>query len=179
MPDPRRASIYGLVDPRDGSIRYIGKANDPASRLKGHMRDRFRRDTPVYRWMRKVGMPGLVVLSADCDDWRQEERRLIAEARARGDRLLNVADGGDEPYCPPEVRSNNGRRVSASRPQGVMRAYRVLECHIRVAERHETGRAEYLRAKYEGFKRSVMAAREAGRLSALDEALTYYFARRP
>lgn len=107
--------IYGLYDPRDGALRYIGKANDSAKRLKSHFRDSRRRDTPVYRWFRKLAELGLypsLKIIETTEDWRDAERRLIAEARARKDRLLNVADGGDEPFCPPEVRAENGRRVA-------------------------------------------------------------------
>ena len=100
-------SIYGLFD-KDGCLRYIGKANDPVKRLKGHMRETKRRRTPLYDWLAKHGLPDMRVLEADCADWREAERRLIAEARKRGDRLLNLADGGDEPHCPKEVRARNG-----------------------------------------------------------------------
>lgn len=112
------AAIYGLIDPRTGDLRYIGKAAHPGKRLLSHMRDASRRDTPVYRWIRKLAslgqQPEMLVLS-ECEDWAAEERRLIASARARGYNLLNVADGGDEPYCPHEVRSENGRRNSMAR----------------------------------------------------------------
>jgi hypothetical protein len=103
-----RPSIYALTDAKTGEVRYIGKANNPAKRLKSHMRDSLRRDTPVYRWIRKNGIPGLVVLHADCDDWEAKEIEEIATYRAAGARLLNVAHGGDEPFCPPEVRAANG-----------------------------------------------------------------------
>jgi len=100
-------SIYGLYDSR-GKIRYIGKANNPSDRLKGHMRDMHRRDTPLYRWLRKNGQPTMRILEAECRDWREAERRLIAKARECGEKLLNVADGGDEPHCPISVRAKNG-----------------------------------------------------------------------
>lgn len=113
-----KPSIYGLIDPRDGSIRYVGKANDPGKRLKGHLRECRRRNTPVYAWIRKLvglGMsPGLRVLEADCEDWKEAERRIIAEMR-EGGRLLNVADGGDEPHCPLEVRKANAKKLNAAR----------------------------------------------------------------
>lgn len=110
---PPSAVIYGLTDPATGELRYIGKANDAAKRLEGHMRET-RRRTPLYDWLRKLStqgtLPGLIILH-ECDgDWREDERSLIAEARRRGDRILNVADGGDEPFCPAEVRRENGRR---------------------------------------------------------------------
>lgn len=39
------ASIYALADANTGEIRYIGKANDPAKRLQGHMSDSIRRES--------------------------------------------------------------------------------------------------------------------------------------
>ncbi|WP_133255484.1 GIY-YIG nuclease family protein [Phenylobacterium soli] len=107
--------IYGLTDPVTGELRYIGKANDATQRFGSHLRDMDRRRTPLYDWMKKLRAsgrsPALVIIEECAGDWREAERRLISEARARGARLLNVADGGDEPYCPPEVRSENGRRA--------------------------------------------------------------------
>lgn len=109
--------IYGLVDPRDGRVRYIGKANDTRKRLAGHLRDARRRSTPVYAWVRKLGALGLkpearVLERVEGDGWKDAERRLIAEHRALGP-LLNVADGGDEPACPIEVRRANAARLNA------------------------------------------------------------------
>lgn len=100
-------NIYGLYD-KDGNLRYIGKADYPDKRLRSHMRDSVRRNTPLYSWIRKNGRPEMRILERP-DDWREAERRLIAEARQRGDRLLNLADGGDEPFCSTEVRAQNGR----------------------------------------------------------------------
>lgn len=103
------AAIYGLYD-LHGRLRYIGKANDPVARIRSHMRDSKRRKTPLYDWIRKHGEPVMRVLEDNCCDWREAERRLIAEAKARGERLLNLAAGGDEPHCPKEVRKENGKR---------------------------------------------------------------------
>lgn len=115
MTESGRPSIYGLADPRTGEVRYIGKANNPERRLKGHKREASRRRTPLYDWMRKLAAEGispqLLIIEADCVDWQEAERRLIAEARARGDRILNLADGGEQPFCPAEVRSENGHRL--------------------------------------------------------------------
>lgn len=103
------ASIYGLYD-QSGALRYIGKANDPEARLKGHVYDMSKKKSALYNWMRKNGVPQMRVIEHDCADWEESERRLIAEARERGDKLLNIADGGDQPYCSPEVRAENGRK---------------------------------------------------------------------
>ena len=110
---PKLPSIYGLYD-RSGELRYIGKANNPAARLNGHMRETRRRRTPLYDWLQKHGRPTIQILEAECLDWREAERRHIAQARARGEQLLNLADGGDEPLCPPDVRRANGHALSKS-----------------------------------------------------------------
>lgn len=105
-------SIYGLYD-KQGRLRYIGKANHPGRRLAGHMRASKKLKSPLYDWIRKHGQPEMRVLEADCADWRASERAFIASARLAGLPLLNLADGGDEPFCPPEVRAAHGRRLNA------------------------------------------------------------------
>ncbi len=106
------ASIYGLYDTR-GRLRYIGKAENPERRLSGHMRETRRRHSPLYSWLRKHGKPEMRILEAGCCDWREAERRHIATARANGEDLLNLAEGGDQPFCPPEIRSANGKALTA------------------------------------------------------------------
>jgi hypothetical protein len=107
--------IYALVDPRDGVTKYIGKANNSAARLKSHVRDSHKRDTPVYQWFRELAaigiVPRCVVLERVQEDWQSAERRLIAQHSG----LLNVAAGGNEPYCSPSTRANNGKSVAALR----------------------------------------------------------------
>jgi hypothetical protein len=112
--------IYALTDPDTAAIRYIGKANNSAKRLKSHLRDARRRDTPLYRWIRELlvegRVPGVIVLNSGSEGtWKAREREAIADARANGTDLLNVADGGDQPFCSYEVRSENGRRVASLR----------------------------------------------------------------
>jgi hypothetical protein len=109
--------IYTLSDPRNGEIRYVGKAVSAVARLKTHIRDARRRDTPLYRWINKLARDGVipsvsVIDTCSPDDWREREISAIADERGRNPRLLNVADGGDEPHCPPDVRVSNARSVA-------------------------------------------------------------------
>jgi hypothetical protein len=116
-----RIEIYGLHHPETGELRYIGKANNAARRLSGHLRDQRRRNTPLYCWIRKLTEQNLcpevqVLLVCEPDAWERYERALIAQQRAHGARLLNLADGGDQPYCPPEARARHAQKmVAASR----------------------------------------------------------------
>lgn len=109
------SEIYALCCPETGVVRYIGKANNSAARLKSHLRDARRRDTPVYRWIRKLAeggrRPALTILASDCRDWKTEEREQIQKHRLLG-KLLNVADGGDEPFCSYDTRAANGRNAA-------------------------------------------------------------------
>jgi hypothetical protein len=111
------AEIYGLLHPETHELRYIGKANDSKKRWLSHMREN-RRRTPLYDWIGSLPSPPLLLVMFRCNqgqDWREMERFAIADARAHGFRLLNLADGGDEPYCSPEVRAANGQEIAKLR----------------------------------------------------------------
>lgn len=132
MTSTKSVEIYGLFDPRDERLRYIGKANNAERRLISHLRDMNRRNTPLYAWMRKLValemVPEMQVLDRCAPiSWQTEERRQIAIARERGLADLNLADGGDEPFCPPDVRASNGRLVAKLRVRDELhaRVYRL------------------------------------------------------
>lgn len=129
--------IYSLSDPDTGEVRYLGKANNSAKRLKRHILDARRRRTPVYDWMNSLAARGklpviTVVEVTDQDGWPAAERRHIAEARARGVRLLNLAEGGNQPECSDEVRSRNGIALNA-RLKADPRLSRIREDKRRIA----------------------------------------------
>ena len=110
-------AIYALSDPETGEIRYIGKANDPRARLKSHIRDSRRRNTPVCCWIKKLAQHGATPTMSILewtDDWIEAERRLIAKYRAENTNLLNIADGGDQPACTREQRIRNATRQAAT-----------------------------------------------------------------
>lgn len=111
--------IYALCCPDSGEVRYIGKANNSSARLERHICDMKRRDYPVYMWLRKLiannKKPVLVIVeTAPADAWQDAEKRIIAKHRESG-RLLNIADGGDEPHCSKQQRAENGRNAAIAR----------------------------------------------------------------
>lgn len=53
------AYIYALLDPRDNSIRYIGKTIHPKSRLGGHLRESKSQDHYRARWIRSLSAENL------------------------------------------------------------------------------------------------------------------------
>lgn len=90
--------IYGLTDPRTGSVRYIGKSIDPVVRFRNHIwaaRSGYE-DTHKARWIRKLldegQIPGIVVLADTVDGWQELERSYIAQRRSK---LTNTSAGGD------------------------------------------------------------------------------------
>ncbi len=116
--------IYALLDEL-GEMRYVGKANNSARRLRSHLLDSRRRDTAVYRWIRKCSQRGFtptvkVLEVCPTEEWPTRERYWIAQLRETC-HLLNCADGGDEPFCPPETRRANGKNVASLRSQDPLR----------------------------------------------------------
>jgi|SRR5215217_2940168 len=176
------AEIYALIGPHDGAVRYIGKANDSAKRLKSHLRDARRRKTPVYDWINmlaKSGMRPTFRVLEIADDWVEAERRLIAEARSRGERLLNVADGGDEPFCSPEVRAANGRKSKGRKwtPDFPNIHYMMLRLghHLQFVRKSEDPvRIKAYSDKIDHIKSRIEVARQNGWIDILDAAYGVY-----
>lgn len=112
--------IYALCCPYTAAVRYVGKAADSRARLRRHLLDSRRRNTPVYRWIRGLlvadKIPELrVIETCTLEAWPDRERYWIDRHRQDNYDLLNVADGGDEPHCPPDVRSRNAAIATARR----------------------------------------------------------------
>lgn len=81
-----RYLIYGLIDPRDKSLRYIGKTHKRREwRLAEHIKRAIKEDQrPVYHWIRELLEedlgPEIFVwkkISAD-SSWREAEKEAIA-----------------------------------------------------------------------------------------------------
>lgn len=94
-------TLYGLVDPRNDQVRYIGKSVDPPRRLNQHLREARKSESQDYksRWIRTLLainlLPVLTVLEVvTSDEWQARERELIAEYRRRFD-LTNITAGGE------------------------------------------------------------------------------------
>jgi len=99
-PSEHHTAIYALSG-QDGVIRYVGKANNPEGRLRQHLLASRSGRTPLHAWLRQeVAANRSVTISTlewvPLARWQDAERRLITEHR-KGGRLLNVADGGDQP----------------------------------------------------------------------------------
>lgn len=118
----KRAEIYALIDTDTDEIRYIGKANDSSKRLATHIRDSRRGSTPVRCWIKALQAsgktPDLVVIDEVAhEQWPASERYWIARGRSGGHRLLNLADGGDQPTPTSEQRREQARESTARRQE--------------------------------------------------------------
>ena len=78
-----RVTIYVLRD-ADGLQRYVGKSKDPSARFKAHQRTRF---PWAASWE--------ALETCDAASWEARERYWIAQGRARGWPIENIAEGGN------------------------------------------------------------------------------------
>lgn len=116
----RKAYIYGLFDPITNACRYVGKTNNPKKRLQGHLSNAKTRRTPVALWMKDLLVHGYhprIVVLHEChhENWAEWEIDYITRYRASGCDLLNLAPGGEQPYCDYETRAKNGRANAIKR----------------------------------------------------------------
>lgn len=112
--------IYSLTDPRDGRVRYVGKANDIKRRMYDHVYAALHSSKRNYRtnWIRALvecgQMPQLCILEEGEGAWAEAEKKWIKTFRDAGYELVNATDGGegtDGRICLPETRA----KISASK----------------------------------------------------------------
>lgn len=93
--------IYGLFDPRDGSLRYIGKTINLKNRLREHLMESG--ENPYKdRWIGSLKTIGLcpeatILDTVDDTDWQFWEQWYVEYFRGLGCRLTNIAIGGISP----------------------------------------------------------------------------------
>lgn len=106
--------IYGLVCPKLGSFRYIGKSTNPEARLRAHISSARRGayDHHTARWISSLLNDGLrptleviqEIEEGEC--WREAERKWIKKALDEGLPLTNSTLGGEGlDYLDPEEKS--------------------------------------------------------------------------
>jgi len=93
--------IYGLVDPRDGRVRYVGKSDSPKERLLAHLRDAS--DSRKCEWLSELSKnslrPILKILQAvEYGSHSDAERFWIIKFQKN--ELVNGNGGGSGMYNP-------------------------------------------------------------------------------
>jgi hypothetical protein len=122
--------IYALRCPTSGAIRYIGKTKNGRGRLRAHINDARKRTYKHHasNWILSLLRTGLepvfeVLKELEpSDDWIYWERRFIAEARARGEKLTNSTSGGDG--APELTEDARERKAEDSRQMWKRPGYR-------------------------------------------------------
>lgn len=169
---PELVTIYGLIDPRTAKIRYIGKANNPKNRMRQHLNPRSNEKiTPVKAWIKSLAKHGLVpcmITIEKCvpDQWEEKEKFWIKRFKDEGNNILNIAEGGNQPYCSNETRklngakSNNWQDSMSIKEQGVLQLLRSMnEAAKRAADNGLFDRKNYFESVREKIKNSGGEAR--------------------
>lgn len=94
-----KTHIYALADPRDGSVRYIGKADNVRQRFNLHV-SALKHKSKKINWIKSLKSVGLVpnvfvvdeVLKCEWPFW---EMHYISLFKSFGFSLTNGTDGGD------------------------------------------------------------------------------------
>lgn len=114
--------IYALHCPIANTVRYIGKTNNPESRLMSHVSaaKRERKDHYTARWIRKLVREGfrptMEILETldDSEPWEEYERFYIEHGEYFGWRLTNTNPGGEGGgYIRPEEKEEWKLKVRA------------------------------------------------------------------
>lgn len=114
--------VYGLIDPRTGEVRYVGKSSSGMSRPRQHQNIKSRKlETKCGLWLRDLyqdnhQVPCIIVL-AECSSNEMalaEEIRLIAIFRQAGFPLTNITSGG---------QGSMGRPASDKTKEAVRKAH--------------------------------------------------------
>lgn len=119
--------IYALIDPRNGSIRYVGMSTNPEQRLGRHVKQAISNakvNPHKERWILGLialgAKPMVAILAVSNEkDWPSEETYWIDFLKAKGEPLTNIRAGGKggSIRCSEETRrriseSNVGRKQS-------------------------------------------------------------------
>ena len=104
---PNKIFIYGLVDPRNSKIRYVGKTGRTTKRLWEHIRH-CKEHTKKGCWIKKLVSMGMrprikVLETVEESKWKHREKFWIKKL-SKNSNLTNLTKGGDEP-CLHYMRS--------------------------------------------------------------------------
>jgi len=90
--------IYGLVDPIDGEIYYVGQSMNPHYRLSQHLAQKA--SCPKSEWINDLKLAGLtpcvkILQVSNTENWVQDEKEWIAYGHEHGWPLTNLTNGGE------------------------------------------------------------------------------------
>jgi hypothetical protein len=99
--------IYTLSDPISNEVRYVGKSNNPTSRLKEHIYESYKKNTHKNNWVNgllvKNHTPIIEVIDEVEENWQFWECFYIELLKSWGFKLTNMTNGGDGVNFTPEI----------------------------------------------------------------------------
>ncbi len=114
--------IYGLIDPRTGVLRYIGKTVNLRKRFNLHLsttrcKKKHHKDRWILGILQQGFKPEMIVLEGVSGNGDVEECIWIASFKASGVELLNIEEGGSRAKNSAETRAkiskaNKGKKRS-------------------------------------------------------------------
>lgn len=93
---PKDTTIYGLVDPRDNMIRYVGKTNQELiKRYRAHISDKTRsKKTSWIKRLKSIGLLPKCMIIDRVNNWEEAEKYYIHLFKSAGYNLTNLTEGG-------------------------------------------------------------------------------------
>ena len=159
--------IYGIVCPKTGQVRYIGKTEQSLNkRLAAHLTESIKRHSHKQRWLAGCVDCGLVPtiilleeVSADYR-WQDREREWIRRAASLGWKLTNQTAGGEGlEFIDPIAKQAYSRNLSAAvKLSFATNAKRKDRARQAMAMRWVENREEMLRAN--GLSRTESAKKK-------------------
>lgn len=127
--------IYGLFDPIDGSLRYIGKSSSGLKRPARHTSPcELKNSTHKNRWIKSLISRQLrpiirtLYVCISANELSKKEIEFIAHYRKMGAKLTNLTSGGDG--CPGRVHKQSTKdKIS----KGVKNSRRDIDTLIRIS----------------------------------------------
>ena len=147
-----RYLIYGLIDPRNGELRYVGQS------LRGLIRPKERHYAHCWSWeenlLKENLKPTIVILEELSEESQLNDAEIswIALKRSEGVRLTNMTDGGEGVKNPPlEVREKQ-RIANLGNKNGLGHKYVMSEERKKQVGNRHRGKIESVETR---LKKSI------------------------
>lgn len=106
--------IYGLIDPRNGQLRYVGKSIDPKRRLLWHKKTT---NMHMVNWLNLLSKESLkpemhILEISNENEWIEDERFWIQYMKFLGCNLINMKVGGEGPNGWGHISDETKRKIS-------------------------------------------------------------------
>ncbi len=134
--------VYGLYDPRDNQLRYVGKSCKGMRRARSSAKET--PSTHKGNWIRQLMGAGLapyirvLATARSAKEVAYKEKRLISKFRKKGS-LTNISDGGDGlPFLPGLLNPSKNPEIKIKMKASLIEAYKnpdLLNTHRDMAKK--------------------------------------------